>query len=94
MEARWSQYNLTAELAKKYSHVTYLASPTTEPERQVILTVYASWLSHFAHESENLLQKAQRIKELQHPHLVPTLDMGIEQEQPFVHFIQVCFPIH
>ena len=31
-----------------------------------------------------MLQKAQRIQELEHPHLVPILDMGIEDEQPFV----------
>src|SRR6266480_4163321 len=84
MEARWSQYNLAAELAKKYSHVTYLASPTTEPERQVILTVYASSLFRFPRERENWLQKVQRIKDCQHRHLVPILDMGIEEGQPFV----------
>ncbi|HWS84046.1 MAG TPA: protein kinase [Ktedonobacteraceae bacterium] len=84
MQGKLYQYHLTRELAKKYSHVTYLASPTDEPEHQVILTIFTSSLFRFPHEREKLLSKAQRIKKLHHPHLVPILDMGIEQDQPFV----------
>src|SRR5260370_35119837 len=90
MQGKFHQYDLTTELAKKHSHSTYLASPTNpqrghgEPERQVILTVFSASLFHFPHERESLLRKAQRIKQLQQPHLLPILDMGVEQEQPFV----------
>ncbi len=90
MQEKFHQYNLTMELAKKYSHSTYLASPIntqkghSEPEHQVVLTVFASSLFHFPHEREELLSKAKRIKQLQHPHLMPILDIGIEQERPFV----------
>ena len=90
MQKKWSQYHLTRELSKKHSHSTYLASPINsqrghgEPERQVVLTVFASSLFCLPHECENLLQKAQRIKELQHAHLLPILDMGTEKGQPFV----------
>jgi serine/threonine protein kinase len=45
---------------------------------------FASSLFSFPHERENLLQRAQRIKDCQHPHLVRILDMGIEEEQAFV----------
>ncbi|HEY4033268.1 MAG TPA: protein kinase [Ktedonobacteraceae bacterium] len=90
MQQKFHQYNLTTELAKKYSHSTYLASPInpqgghSEPEHQVVLTVFASSLFHFPHEREKMLLKAKHIKKLQHPHLVSILDVGIEQEQPFV----------
>ena len=90
MPEKFHQYDLIETLSKKYSHTTYLASPTNpqrehgEPERQVVLTVFASSLFRFPHERENLLQKAQRLKKLQHPHLIPILDIGIEEEQPFV----------
>src|SRR5258708_3086798 len=84
MQENFHQYNLTRELASKYSHATYLASPTNEPDRQVVLTVFASSLFRFPRECEDLLQKVQRIKHCQHPHLVPILDMGIEEGQPFV----------
>jgi len=84
MQKEFHQYHLTTELAKKYSHSTYLASPTNEPEHQVVLIVFASSFFHFPQERAKLLLKAKSIKKLQHPHLVPILDMGIEQEQSFV----------
>ncbi|HEY4033214.1 MAG TPA: protein kinase [Ktedonobacteraceae bacterium] len=86
MSEKFNQYYLIETLSKKYSHTTYLASPTDEPERQVVLNVFASSLFPFPfpRECENLLQKAQRIRQLQHPRLMSILDMGIEEEQPFV----------
>jgi serine/threonine protein kinase len=71
-------------LAKKHSHSTYLASSTKELERQVVLVVFNSSLFSFPYEHEYLLQKAKCIKMLQCQHIVPILDMGIEEEQPFV----------
>src|SRR6266852_1048383 len=90
MQGKLHQYHLTRALAKKYSHTTYLASVTDpqrghgEPEHQVVLRVFASSLFSLPHEREHVLQQAQRIQDCQHPHLVPILDMGIEDEQPFV----------
>ena len=84
MQGKLDHYNLTTTLAKKYSHLTYLASSINEPEQQVIVIMFPSSLFSLPHEHETLLQKAQHIKELQHPHLLPILDMGIEREQPFV----------
>src|SRR5260370_39593274 len=85
MQRTFHQYNLTTELAKKLSHSTYLGSPIHDPEHQVVLIAFDSSLSFaFPRERESLLQKAQFIKKLQHPHLLPILDMGIEEEQPFV----------
>ena len=84
MQKKFHQYYLSAELAKKYSHSTYLASPANEPEHQVVLIVFASSFFQFPQERAKLVLKAKSIKKLQHPHLVPILDMGIEQEQSFV----------
>src|SRR5690242_2023099 len=84
MQGKLHHYNLTTTLAKKYSHTTYLASSIDEPEQQVIVILYSSSLFSSPQEQKTFLQKAQRIKELQHPHLLPILDMGIEKEQPFV----------
>ena len=71
MQKKFHQYHLSAELAKKYSHSTYLASPTNEPEHQVVLIVFTSSLFSFPHEREDLLQNAKHIKELQYPYFVP-----------------------
>src|SRR5690242_13958981 len=84
MQQRFHRYNLTTQLAKKYSHSTYLASLIEKPGYQVILTIFASSLFHHPCEYEVLQQKAQRIKNLQHKHLLPILDIGKEKEQPFV----------
>lgn len=84
MLEKFNQYYLTETLSKKYSHVTYLASPINEPEHQVVLIVFSSSLFRFPHERESLLQKAQHMKKIQHEQLVPILDIGIEEEQPFV----------
>jgi serine/threonine protein kinase len=90
MQGKLHQYHLSSELAKKHSHVTYLASVIdpqrghAEPEHHVIVKLFASSLLRFPSEREKLLSKAQRLKELDHPHLVPLLDMGIQQDQPFV----------
>jgi serine/threonine protein kinase len=84
MSEKFRQYNLIETLSKKYSHTTYLASPIDGPERQVVLTIFSPSLFRFPHERESLLQKAQRIKQLQHPYLVSLLETGIEKEQPFV----------
>src|SRR5437762_14339340 len=84
MPEKFHQYYLTETLSKKYSHTTYLASPTNEPECQVVLSVFASSLLRFPYEHESLLQRTQRIKQIRHPHLVPILDVGIEKGQPFV----------
>ncbi|HEY4032773.1 MAG TPA: serine/threonine-protein kinase, partial [Ktedonobacteraceae bacterium] len=84
MQRQFHQYNLHATLAKKYSHTTYLASPINAPERQVILTMFVSSLLRNPHEQKSFLRKARHIKELQHPHLMPILDIGVEEEQPFI----------
>ena len=77
------QYHLTKILRKKYSHTTYLASLTNEPEHQVVLIMFTSSLFHLPRERELWLAHAEYIKQLQYPHLLPLLDMGIEEEQPF-----------
>jgi len=86
MPEKFNQYYLTETLSKKYSHTTYLASPINEPEYQVVVTVFASSLFRFPFpdDDEKLLQKAQNIRQFQHPRLVPILNVGVEQEQPFV----------
>src|SRR5437879_6171981 len=84
MPEKFNQYYLTETLSKKYSHTTYLASPTNQPEHQVVLIVFASSLFLLTHERENWFLDAQHVKQLQHAHLAPILDMGIEEGQPFV----------
>jgi serine/threonine protein kinase len=50
----------------------------------MVLTVFASSLFSSPREHENLLKKVQCIQDIEHPHVASILNMGIEQEQPFV----------
>jgi serine/threonine protein kinase len=84
MQGKLHQYKIIKDLAKKYFHATYLAAPTDEPERKVVLVAFTSSLFSSPHERETVLEKAQALKKLQHPHLLPLLDMGIANEKPFV----------
>lgn len=84
MQGQLHQYKILKDLAKKYSHSTYLAAPIDELGRQVVLIVFSSLFFPFSDECEAVLKKAQALKKLQHPHLVPLLDMGVVDERPFV----------
>ncbi len=84
MQGRLDHYNLAIPLAKKYSHSTYLSSHVDEPERQVIVILFSPSLFSSLSERKAFLQKTQRLKELQHPHILPLLDAGIEGKKIFV----------
>ena len=84
MHQKLNQYKLVMKLAEKYSHSTYLASPINEPECQLVLTLFPLSRCSSPYERENLFRKAQSIKKLQHKHLVPILNIGVEEEQLFV----------
>ncbi len=81
---QFHHYKIIKAFAKKYSHSTYLAAPLDDPERRVVLIVFSSSLFLSSHEREIVLEKARSLKALQHPHLVPLLDLGIVDGQPFV----------
>ena len=84
MQKKFRQYRLLMELSSKYTHVAYLASMIEDSEHQVVLVVFSSSLFSFPYDHENLLRKAQHIKNLRNQYFVPILDMGIEEGQPFV----------
>jgi serine/threonine protein kinase len=84
MQGKSYHYNLTTTLAKKYSHSTYLASSLEESEQQVVVITFSPSLCSSLHKRKAFLQKAQRLKELQHSHILPLLDAGIEGGRPFV----------
>ncbi len=84
MSEQFHHYTIIQDLAKKYSHSTYLAAPIDEPERQVVLIVFSSQLFSSSLERAEVLKNVQFFKKLQHPHLVPFLDLGIADKQPFV----------
>jgi serine/threonine protein kinase len=84
MPDQFHRYQIIQGLAQKYSHTTYLAYPIHDPERQVVLIVFSPSLLSSLHERQALLKRAQSLTKLQNPHLLPILDAGIVEKQPFV----------
>jgi serine/threonine protein kinase len=78
------QYHLRRELARKHSHITYLASLANEPKCHIVVTMFTLSLLGDPDERERMLLKAKRIGELKHHYLTPILDIRVEEEQLLV----------
>ncbi len=84
MQQRFHHYYLTERLASKPLRSVYLAHHISDTSQKVVVKVFDTTCLNFAPESESLLQKVEWIKQFKHAHIVPVLDVGIEQEQPYV----------
>src|SRR5260370_42267523 len=79
-----NQYCLTKRVASKSSGSVYLAYPVQDVSQKVVLETFNAACCPFDQPTENFLQKVERIKLLRHSCIVPILDIGIEQGQPYV----------
>jgi len=84
MQQRFHHYYLTEPLASKRLRSVYLAHHISDTSQKVVVKVFDTTCLNFNPESESLLQKVEWIKQFKHAHIVPVLDVGIEQEQPYV----------
>src|SRR6266705_1837103 len=84
MQQRFHHYYLTERLASKPLRSVYLAHHISDTSQKVVVKVFDTTCHNFDPESESLLQKVEWIKQFKHAHIVPVLDVGIEQEQPYV----------
>ncbi len=84
MQKHFHHYYLTKQLASKSLRSTYLAHHISNPSEQVVIKIFDATCLNLEQESESLLQKIKLIKQLEHAHIVPILDFGIDQGQPYV----------
>jgi serine/threonine protein kinase len=77
-------YYLTTLLGKQSLSETYLAFPLDDPGCKVVLRVFAASCLGSGYTDRHFLADGESLQELKHPHLVPVLDSGIEQGQPFI----------
>src|ERR1700730_15555146 len=80
----FSHYYLTTHIGRKASHDIYLSYPMGEPEHKVILKLYDPECRVPGTSAEDFLFTARRFKQLAHPHLVPIIDIGLEEGKPYV----------
>src|SRR5260370_864725 len=84
MQKRFHRYYLTERLASRPLRSVYLAHHMSDASQQVVIKVFDASCLNLDQESESLLQKVEWAKQFKHVHIVPVLDLGIEQGQPYV----------
>lgn len=84
MQKHFHHYFLTEQLASKPLQSIYLAHHINDPLEQVVIKIFDATYLNIEQESKNLLQRVESIKQLKHTHILPVLDLGIEQAQPYI----------
>ena len=80
----FNQYYLTAHLTRKAVRDIYLAYAAHEPEHKVLLKIYDAQCRYPDSAPEDFQVRAEKFKRLSHPHIVPILDIGVEEGKPYV----------
>ncbi len=84
MEKRFHHYYLTEQLASKSLRSVFLAHHVSDASQEVVVKVFDSICLNVEQKDESLLQKVKWVKHFLHTHIVPVLDIGIEQGQPYI----------
>lgn len=84
MQEHFNQYCLTKRVASKPSGSVYLAYSVQDISQKVALETFDAAYCPLDQPTENFLQKVEEIKLLRHSSIVPVLDVGVEQGQPYV----------
>ena len=84
MQERFSRYYLTGQVASKSCESVYLAHDLNHDSQKVVLKLFETTFFSFDQQSKTFLQKGEKIKQLRHSSVVPVLDLGVEQGQPYI----------
>src|SRR6266480_2264099 len=84
MHTSFNKYHLSTQLGRKSLRDVYIAYPVDEPEHEVVLKVFDSTCLPPNYDYEDFVEKADLIKRLDHQYIVPILDIGIEEGEPYV----------
>lgn len=77
-------YRLIAELASGSFATVYLAQPTLRSLRFVAIKCLHAAHLDAAQKRERFLQEAQVLGMLTHPHILPLIDVGIDEGTPYI----------
>ncbi len=84
MQERFNQYYLIERLASKPLRSVFLAHRVNDASQKVVVKIFDAACLNLDQENEPLPQKVTWTKQFKHPHIVPVLDVGIEQGQPYI----------
>ncbi len=84
MQKRFNQYYLTERIGSKPLRSVYLAHHVNDVSHKVLLKIFDATCLALGLESERFLYQVEWIKQLRHVHVLPILDLGVEQGRPYV----------
>ena len=77
-------YYLSSHLSRTSGHDTYLAYPLETPEQRVVLKIFDAQCIAPPTSLSDFRQLETRLQALKHPHIVTVLELGIEQDKPYL----------
>src|SRR5690242_19733976 len=80
---RLGRYELVDELGRGGAAIVYLARDTAT-DRAVAVKVLAPHLPHQADLVTRFQREIKLAVQLDHPHIVPIFDVGVEDDQPYI----------
>ena len=80
----FNRYYLTSHVARKASRDIYLAYHVYAPEHSVLLKIFDAKCLNPAADRKNFWLQEKRFQQLAHRSVVPVLDLGVEQGQPYM----------
>lgn len=84
MSQPFDEYQFITPLARKVSSVLYLAQSVREATDKVVFKIFDAIYLDTEQKQKKFLQEIEKLKQLHHPYILPVLDGGIENGQPFL----------
>ena len=82
MQDFFLHYCLAEELASKTLRITYLAYPLREAREKVIIKIFDKECANQDHNMDPA--RLNILMSMDHPHIVPILDIDVEQGKPYI----------
>ncbi len=84
MPYTFKNYYLTMQISHKAARDVYLSYLVSEPTHKVVLKVFGAECLNAAVRPKDFQRVASAFKQLSHVHIVPILDIEVENERPYV----------
>ena len=84
MPQRFQHYTLATSIERRTASATYLASHDDRPTQTVVLKLLHKPTFTNLVEQEKFLLETEKLNHLNHMHIVPLLEAGVEEEQAYL----------
>jgi serine/threonine protein kinase len=84
MENTFGKYRIAAPIATRSSNPAYRARPVTAIEWGYVVKVYNDCKLSSLQEQEEWLRSMAALLHLEHPHILPIIETGVEEDVPYI----------